>query len=57
MKCDKFGHPTKADAMKNMHKIWRQRRGPRKLPTRAYLCPHCQKWHLTSQPKKERKSV
>lgn len=33
------------------------RRGGGRAPTRCYACPHCQSWHLTSQPRTERLKV
>jgi hypothetical protein len=51
--CTKFRHPSEGHAIRTMHEIWGQRRGPRRLPTRAYLCPRCGYWHLTAQPRRD----
>ena len=52
--CTKFRHPSERHALQALYQIWGQRRGPRRLPTRAYLCPLCGSWHLTSQPARKR---
>ena len=52
--CTKFRHPSERHAIDAMHEIWGQHRGPRMLPSRAYLCPRCRYWHLTSQPIRSR---
>lgn len=52
--CTKYRHPSEGHAISTMHEIWGQCRGPRRLPTRAYLCPRCSHWHLTAQPMRDR---
>ena len=54
MTCTKKRHPTEFQATAHMFRLWRDGRG--KLPCRAYYCPACQGWHLTSQPMREKVS-
>lgn len=58
MECQKTKFRTKQDADINIAQIKRRTIGslanpetPRKIPMRAYLCPDCGSWHLTSKLK------
>lgn len=53
MACTKRRFPTAEAANAKLDAIdkERPRRPGRKLPIRAYKCPRCMGWHLTSQPK------
>lgn len=51
VKCSKVRYPSGSKAEAALRTI--RRRGDRltKKPTRAYHCPSCDGWHLTSEPK------
>ena len=54
---DKIRYGTAAGAKWSLWGIWLDRylRGRRRRrERRAYACPHCGGWHLTSQPKRRR---
>lgn len=47
--CRKRRYRSEPDAMVELTNVRRDPRTPR-IPGRFYLCPHCNGWHLTSQP-------
>lgn len=47
--CKKRYFPTKEEARRYLKKV-RESKGDHKKPNRAYECPHCSGWHLTSMP-------
>jgi hypothetical protein len=47
--CEKKTFPTKKDAQQSLKKI-RSAGGNHEKPMRAYECPKCSGWHLTSMP-------
>lgn len=51
IRCEKqkFASRGKADRAREMIRKFGDRTGDRK-PQRAYLCPFCRHWHLTSEP-------
>jgi len=49
--CTKRAFPTKKDAMDSIVKPPKRRNG--KAPLRAYECPKCSQWHLTSKSVEE----
>jgi hypothetical protein len=49
-KCAKRTFPTKKDAMDSIVKPKSKTNKP--IPIRAYECPECSGWHLTSKPDK-----
>jgi len=49
MECKKKLYRDKMEAIHTMRYIQTLDDG-RKKPIRAYQCPYCTKWHLTSQP-------
>lgn len=49
-KCDKRTFPTKKEAMISIVKPKSKTNKP--IPIRAYECPECSGWHLTSKPDK-----
>lgn len=52
-KCPEYGKvcfPTELEAVSAIAGITRDPRD-RKKPVRAYKCPACASWHLTSRPK------
>jgi hypothetical protein len=49
--CQKRNYRTKRDAKQAMRSAQAQGKG--RLRLRAYRCPHCPYWHLTSQPKEK----
>jgi hypothetical protein len=51
----KVRYPMQVDAQLALFKLSRQDK-PEHLENRAYQCPHCKGWHLTSQPLKEESS-
>jgi hypothetical protein len=54
---EKIRYGTAAGAKWSLWGIWLDRylRGRRhRRERRAYACPHCDGWHLTSQPKRRR---
>lgn len=46
--CQKTGYPTKRDAITALNRAQKRRLGKGAL--RAYACPDCRRWHLTSLP-------
>jgi len=51
MRCDKRGWANEHSARRKLTEIRRKRdrcQAARKVEVRAYQCPHCQHWHLTS---------
>lgn len=48
-KCDKRTFPTKKDAMESIVKPKTKTKN-KSAPIRAYECPDCSMWHLTSKP-------
>lgn len=48
-KCDKRTFPTKRDAMESIVKPPTKTKN-KPIPIRAYECPICSMWHLTSKP-------
>lgn len=51
----KSRYKTEAKALRGLEK-WQEavkRRGSGNAPIRAYKCPHCDFWHLTSQAKRK----
>lgn len=49
---DKRRFRSKLDAQMALARIrGRTENESHDIPTRAYRCPHCKGWHLTSQPK------
>lgn len=51
MACTKRQYRSRTVAERAMFKHWRTGRGA-KLPVRAYKCPRCDRWHLTSQARR-----
>lgn len=50
MKCEKQSYKTRQIAMSKLDEISEEDdRGDK--PVRAYKCPHCEYWHLTSMAK------
>lgn len=49
MACQKRQYPSLRKAELAMYNHWRRPRTG-KMPVRAYKCPACSNWHLTSQP-------
>lgn len=47
--CRKRRYRTEPEAILELANVRRDPRTPR-IPGRCYLCPHCNGWHLTSQP-------
>lgn len=47
--CRKRRYRTEQDAMLVLSAVHEDPR-TRRVPGRCYLCPHCNGWHLTSQP-------
>lgn len=53
--CGKVRYARRASAFAALDRIAEQKgRVGRKRPVRAYFCPHCKGWHLTSSAKKAR---
>lgn len=52
--CEKRTFPTKKDAMDSIKKPAKQ---DKKRPIRAYECPKCSGWHLTSKEVEEYKKT
>lgn len=50
--CNKVTYPTEAAAKASLRKI-RGAKNKHKKPQRAYECPDCSGWHLTSQDSRE----
>jgi hypothetical protein len=50
MTCEKTRYDTGAQARRALAGIKRFGQRLEKKPTRAYQCPHCHGWHLTSDP-------
>jgi hypothetical protein len=52
---EKIRYGTAVGAKWALWGIWLDRylRGRRRRERRAYACPHCGGWHLTSQPKRQ----
>lgn len=50
MSCKKTRYSTAEQAGNAMRKMWRNKIGSGKLPTRSYACSDCLGFHLTSQP-------
>lgn len=48
--CDKQRYPSGPHARWALQVIRKRGKRGDKKPVRAYLCPHCQGWHLTSEP-------
>ena len=46
--CTKIAYPTETEAKWHLRQI-KQKDGEHKKPYRAYECPHCSAWHLTSR--------
>ena len=55
MKCDsKKKFATRTGAEMALKKIWKTSwLSQQKKPCSSYKCPFCQKWHLTSKPRRE----
>lgn len=53
MPCRKKEYSSKTKAEDSMYDHWRKPR-PGKMPVRAYPCPTCHHWHLTSEPLRAR---
>lgn len=51
MQCRKKGYSSLTEAEESMYDHWRRPR-PGKMPVRAYHCPNCRDYHLTSEPKR-----
>lgn len=54
--CDATGkarYDSEATADRVLSVIWSTPNPGRRLECRAYLCPHCQGWHLTSKALRE----
>lgn len=49
-KCNKRTYPTKKSAMDSI--VAPTTKSSRPVPIRAYECPECSGWHLTSKPDK-----
>lgn len=48
--CVKRRHKDEAGAQEEMARAHSSNWNGHRVPTRAYKCPHCHGWHLTSQP-------
>ena len=63
--CNKIGYPDKKAAMDDIRYITIQNRFLSKKASthrksgkyRAYRCPHCDKWHLTTQKPRNKKGA
>lgn len=51
--CTKLRYDDEAAALEALASARREHEGSgKKIEKRAYACPQCDRWHLTSQPKK-----
>ncbi|QOE32777.1 hypothetical protein CPT_Mano_045 [Achromobacter phage Mano] len=50
MVCTKFRHKDQVSAELMLARAKASNWNHHRIPTRAYACPHCHGWHLTSQP-------
>lgn len=50
---NKLGYASKALAKQAMYFAQAHKSPGRKKPIRVFYCTHCERWHLTSQEKKE----
>lgn len=51
--CTKLRYADEPTALAALESARREHEGTgKKMEKRAYLCPQCHNWHLTSQPKK-----
>jgi hypothetical protein len=48
-KCTKIAYPTESEAKKHLRWIKEKSQGGHIKPYRAYECPDCSAWHLTSK--------
>lgn len=58
MKCqEKKGYATKYQAERAITMIWKTQwlNNNRKKPCASYKCRSCGKWHMTSQPQRQKK--
>ena len=56
MKCDKLTYKTKAEANQSIKLLNNTKTALRKRKlTRAYHCPDCNKWHMTSKESKRKR--
>lgn len=51
MRCRKLRYPDQVSALLALAVLQRQDKAGHN-ERRAYLCPHCHRWHLTSQEKR-----
>lgn len=53
--CDKRAYQSEHSARRKLRKLRHRRRiqHSHHVETRAYHCPHCRAWHLTSEPLEE----
>lgn len=50
-RCGKIGYETEDKALRALLNTWAASdRNPQRQECRAYLCPQCNRWHLTSKP-------
>lgn len=51
VRCSKVRYPSRARADRAVATIRKMGDARQKKPTRSYLCPLCNGWHLTSEPR------